>query len=78
VDYSPTPSTVRAAVIPNTNARSGAMHTASVRIIARDLAADAIRRTLAEADRSRIADYRAAEEACIERSIAAQTAERRT
>jgi hypothetical protein len=54
------------------------MHTASVRIIARDLAADALRRTLAEADRSRIADYRAAEEACIERSIAAQTAERRT
>ncbi len=44
----------------------------------RDLAADALRRALAEADRSRIADYRAAEEARIRRSIAAQTAEART
>lgn len=43
-----------------------------------DLDAAALRRALAEADRSRIAEYRAREEARIRRSIAAQTAERRT
>ena len=37
-----------------------------------DLEAAALRRALAEADRSRIAEYRAAEEARIKRSIAAQ------
>jgi 8-hydroxy-5-deazaflavin:NADPH oxidoreductase len=40
-----------------------------------DLGAAALRRALVEADRSRIAEYRAAEEARIRRSIAAQTAE---
>jgi predicted dinucleotide-binding enzyme len=39
----------------------------------RDLGAAALRRALAEADRSRIAEYRAEEEARIRRSIAAQT-----
>jgi predicted dinucleotide-binding enzyme len=39
----------------------------------RDLAAAALRRALAEADRSRIAEYRAEEEARIRRYIAAQT-----
>jgi hypothetical protein len=43
-----------------------------------ELAADALRRALAEADRSQIADYRAAEEARIRRFIAAPTPERRT
>jgi predicted dinucleotide-binding enzyme len=38
----------------------------------RDLAAAALRRALAEADRSRIAEYRAEQEARIRRSIAAQ------
>jgi predicted dinucleotide-binding enzyme len=38
-----------------------------------DLEAAALRRTLAEADRSRIAEYRAEEEARIRRHIAAQT-----
>jgi 8-hydroxy-5-deazaflavin:NADPH oxidoreductase len=42
-----------------------------------DLGAAALRRALAEADHSRIAEYRAAEEARIRRSIAAQTAESR-
>jgi predicted dinucleotide-binding enzyme len=41
-----------------------------------DLGAAAVRRALAEADRSRIAEYRAAEETRIKRSIAAQTAKR--
>jgi 8-hydroxy-5-deazaflavin:NADPH oxidoreductase len=40
----------------------------------RDLGADALRRALAEADPSRIAEYRAEEEARIKRYIAAQTA----
>ena len=40
----------------------------------RDLEAAALRRALAEADRSRIAEYRAAQEARIRREIAAQTA----
>lgn len=40
----------------------------------RDLGADALRRALAEADRSRVATYRAEEEARIRRSIAAETA----
>jgi predicted dinucleotide-binding enzyme len=40
----------------------------------RDLGADALRRALAEADRSRVAAYRAEEEARIRRSIAAETA----
>ena len=40
----------------------------------RDLEAAALRRALAEADRSRIAEYRAEEEARIRRYIAAQTA----
>jgi predicted dinucleotide-binding enzyme len=39
----------------------------------RDLEAAALRRALAEADRSRIAEYRAEQEARIRRSIAAQT-----
>jgi predicted dinucleotide-binding enzyme len=39
----------------------------------RDLEAAALRRALAEADRSRIAEYRAEEEARIRRYIAAQT-----
>ena len=39
-----------------------------------DLGATALRRALAEADRSRIAEYRAGEEDRIKRSIAAQTA----
>ena len=39
----------------------------------RDLETDALRRALAEADRSRIAEYRAEQEARIRRSIAAQT-----
>ncbi len=39
----------------------------------RDLEADALRRALAEADRSRIAEYRAEREAQIRRDIAAQT-----
>ncbi len=40
----------------------------------RDLEAAALRRALAEADRSRIAEYRAEQEARIKRHIAAQTA----
>ena len=40
----------------------------------RDLEAAALRRALAEADRSRIAEYRAEQEARIRRDIAAQTA----
>src|SRR5262245_10006535 len=40
----------------------------------RDLEAEALRRALAEADRSRIAEYRAAQEARTRREIAAQTA----
>src|SRR5439155_12962100 len=40
----------------------------------RDLEAAALRRALAEADRSRIAEYRAEQEARIRRYIAAQTA----
>jgi predicted dinucleotide-binding enzyme len=40
----------------------------------RDLEADALRRALAEADRSRIAEYRAEQEARIKRPIAAQPA----
>lgn len=40
----------------------------------RDLEAAALRRALTEADRSRIAEYRAEEEARIRRSIATQTA----
>jgi 8-hydroxy-5-deazaflavin:NADPH oxidoreductase len=40
----------------------------------RDLEAAALRRALAEADRSRIAEYRAGQEAHIKRQIAAQTA----
>jgi 8-hydroxy-5-deazaflavin:NADPH oxidoreductase len=40
----------------------------------RDLGADALRRALAEADRSRIADYRGEEEARIKRYVAAQAA----
>jgi 8-hydroxy-5-deazaflavin:NADPH oxidoreductase len=40
----------------------------------RDLEAAALRRALAEADRSRIAEYRAEEEARIRRYMAAQTA----
>jgi len=40
----------------------------------RDLDAAALRRALAEADRSRVAEYRAEQEARIRRSIAAQTA----
>ena len=40
----------------------------------RDLEAVALRRALAEADRSRIAEYRAEPEARIRRYIAAQTA----
>ena len=40
----------------------------------RDLGAAALRRALAEADRSRIAAYRVEEEARISRSIAAETA----
>src|SRR5882724_8959626 len=40
----------------------------------RDLGADALRRALAEAEPSRIAEYRAEEEARIKRYIAAQTA----
>ena len=40
----------------------------------RDLGAPALRRALAEADRSRIAAYRAGEEARIRRAIAAETA----
>jgi predicted dinucleotide-binding enzyme len=40
----------------------------------KDLEAAALRRALAEADRSRIAEYRADEEARIRRNIAAQTA----
>ena len=40
----------------------------------RDLDAAALRRALAEADRSRIAEYRAEQEARIKRHIAAQTA----
>ena len=40
----------------------------------RDLGADALRRALAEADRSRVAAYRAEEEARIRKSIAAETA----
>jgi predicted dinucleotide-binding enzyme len=40
----------------------------------RDLEAGALRRALAEADRSRIAEYRAEQEARIRRHIAAQTA----
>ena len=43
-----------------------------------DLEVDPLRRALAEADLSRIADYRAAEEARIRRSITAQTAEQGT
>jgi predicted dinucleotide-binding enzyme len=39
----------------------------------RDLGAVALQRALAEADRSRIAEYRAEREACIRRLIAAQT-----
>jgi hypothetical protein len=39
-----------------------------------DLDAASLRRALAEADRSRIGEYRVAEEARIERSMAAQTA----
>jgi hypothetical protein len=39
-----------------------------------DLDAARLRRALAEADRSRIAEYRAEEEARIRRHIAAQTA----
>lgn len=39
----------------------------------RDLEADALRRSLAEADRSRIAEYRAEEEARIRRHIAVHT-----
>jgi hypothetical protein len=39
-----------------------------------DLEAAALRRALAEADRSRIAEYRAEQEACIRRYSAAQTA----
>jgi 8-hydroxy-5-deazaflavin:NADPH oxidoreductase len=39
----------------------------------KDLEAAALRRALAEADRSRIAEYRAEQEACIRRNIAAQT-----
>jgi hypothetical protein len=39
-----------------------------------DLDAAALRRALAEADRSRIADYRAEQEARIRRRIAAQSA----
>jgi len=38
-----------------------------------DLEAAALRRALAEADRSRIAEYRAEQEARIRRDIAAQT-----
>ena len=38
-----------------------------------DLEAGALRRALAEADRSRIAEYRAEQEASIRRSITAQT-----
>jgi 8-hydroxy-5-deazaflavin:NADPH oxidoreductase len=38
----------------------------------RDLEADALRRALAEADRSRIAEYRAAREASIKREIASR------
>ena len=44
----------------------------------RDLEAAALRRALAEADRGRIAEYRAEEEARIRRYIAAQAAERKT
>jgi 8-hydroxy-5-deazaflavin:NADPH oxidoreductase len=40
-----------------------------------DLETDALRRALTDADRSRIADYRAEQEARIRQSIAAQTAE---
>jgi predicted dinucleotide-binding enzyme len=40
-----------------------------------DLEASALRRALAEADRGRIAEYRAEQEARIRRSIAPQTAE---
>jgi predicted dinucleotide-binding enzyme len=40
----------------------------------KDLEAAALRRALAEADRSRVAEYRADEEARIRRNIAAQTA----
>lgn len=43
----------------------------------RDLEAAALRRALAEADRSRIAEYRADQEARIRRSMAAQTAKER-
>jgi hypothetical protein len=43
-----------------------------------DLDAAALRRALAEPDRSRVAEYRAGEEARIKRSIAAQTPETRT
>jgi predicted dinucleotide-binding enzyme len=42
----------------------------------RDLDAAALRRALAEADRSRIAEYRAEQEARIRRDIAAQTPSR--
>jgi predicted dinucleotide-binding enzyme len=42
----------------------------------RDFDAAALRRALAEADRSRIAEYRAEQEARIRRSMAAQTSER--
>jgi predicted dinucleotide-binding enzyme len=41
-----------------------------------DLGAEALRRALVEADRSRIAKYRAREEARIRRSIAAQTVDK--
>jgi 8-hydroxy-5-deazaflavin:NADPH oxidoreductase len=41
----------------------------------RDLEAGALRRALAEADRSRIAEYRAKEEARIQRHLATQTAQ---
>jgi 8-hydroxy-5-deazaflavin:NADPH oxidoreductase len=43
-----------------------------------DLDAAALRRALAEADRSRIAEYRAEREALIRREIAAQTPTRDT
>jgi len=39
----------------------------------KDLEAAALRRALAEADRSQVAEYRAEEEARIRRNIAAQT-----
>ena len=41
-----------------------------------DLEATALRRALAEADRSRIAEYRGEQEARIRRYMAAQTAKR--